>query len=565
MIAKLKKANPQTRKSLISNLTAKTVIWIFTILTMLILAWIVGYILYKGFYRENYPEYKVTPITEHSIPLERYYGGTGESGKTREKEELVLIVQNQVRIRDITIYDLQKLYNKRRRENWGFYTAQDIKSQVFAYAKSAVNTNFERGAQNLLIPEMDEYKSYTIMAVSPEEMIQRVGTTPGGLGFIPKEYSENLPKEVKVLPVRRFSLAVNPEVTALENNQSLTSLDASEMSALLRGEIKNWSTLGGRDLPVTPVLPPAGSPEHQTVTRFLDQSGHSEPITTQAAASRQNQMNALENILGSVTLLPYNEAKQVGVEIIPIVRKEAGRNLSLSFILEAPARSGQWGGISTIIINTLVLILFTLLFSAPLGIGAAVFLVEYAKQGFVIRLIRIGTETLAGIPSIIFGLFGFIFFVDILHMGIGFLSATLTVTLMILPTIIRTSEEALKSVPQSYRDGSLALGATKLQTIFKVVLPAASPGILTGVILAIGRTVGETAVLLYTLGSSMDLVRSASSSSRVLSLHLYLLFAEALSFDNAFATGTILIIIILLVNFSATALISRMNRMAGRR
>jgi phosphate transport system permease protein len=136
--------------------------------------------------------------------------------------------------------------------------------------------------------------------------------------------------------------------------------------------------------------------------------------------------------------------------------------------------------------------------------------------------------------------------------------------MMILPTIVRTSEEALKSVPMSYREGSLALGANKLQTIFKVTLPAAIPGILTGIILGVGRVVGETAVLLYTLGSNYELVRGPSSSARVLSLHLYALFSEAISYERAFATGAILVFIILIVNFSTTKLISRVNRMAGK-
>ena len=243
--------------------------------------------------------------------------------------------------------------------------------------------------------------------------------------------------------------------------------------------------------------------------------------------------------------------------------EEHHHRLDLHFIIEPPARSGQWGGISYIIINTFFLVLFTLLFSTPIGVLAAVYLVEYAKQGRLVRFLRMGTETLAGVPSIVFGLFGSIFFVNILNMGIGFISSTLTVTMMILPTITRTSEEALKSVPLSYREGSMALGGTKLQTIFKVVVPAAIPGILTGIILGVGRVVGETAVLLYTLGSNYELVRGPSSSARVLSLHLYFLFSEAISFERAFATGAIIVFIVLIVNYGTTKLIGRMNRMAG--
>jgi phosphate transport system permease protein len=192
---------------------------------------------------------------------------------------------------------------------------------------------------------------------------------------------------------------------------------------------------------------------------------------------------------------------------------------------------------------------------------AAIYLTEYARQGPVVRLIRFATETLAGIPSIIFGLFGFIFFVGFLNLGIGLISGTLTVTMMILPTLVRAAEESIKSVPDPYREGSLALGATKWQTITGVVVPAASPGILTGVILGVGRAVGETAAVLFTLGSSYRLVDSLTSSARVLSIHLYMLVKEGLSFERAFATATILMIIVLAVNFSTAHLVGRMNRM----
>ena len=272
----------------------------------------------------------------------------------------------------------------------------------------------------------------------------------------------------------------------------------------------------------------------------------------------------LEETPGALALGPFIEAEERGAPLLEIRRIEKGRNLTIRFLIEAPARSGQWGGISTIIINTLFLILFTLLFSVPIGVFAAIYMVEYAKQGRLMGVLRMGTETLAGIPSIVFGLFGHLFFVRILGFGIGFLSSTLTVTLMILPTLIRTAEEALKAVPLSFREGSLALGATKLQTTLRVTLPAAYPGILTGIILSLGRTVGETAVLLYTLGSSYELVRGPSSSARVLSLHLYMLFSEALSFERAFATGAVLVFIILIVNYATTRIISRKIAYSGK-
>lgn len=230
-------------------------------------------------------------------------------------------------------------------------------------------------------------------------------------------------------------------------------------------------------------------------------------------------------------------------------------HLSMEFLTQDPKNMGKEGGIFSIIITTLYLAVFSLVIAAPIGIGAAIFLTEYAKEGPIIRIIRFGTESLAGIPSIIFGLFGYVFFVVFLKFKYSIVSGGLTLTLMILPTIVRTAEEAIKMVPRSYREGSLALGATKWQTIYKVVLPAAIPGILTGVILGIGRVVGETAAVIYTAGSSLGLPNSIWRPGRTMAVHLYILASEGLSKNNMYATATVLIITVLIINFSANRLI----------
>lgn len=230
-------------------------------------------------------------------------------------------------------------------------------------------------------------------------------------------------------------------------------------------------------------------------------------------------------------------------------------HLSLEFLTQEPENMGKDGGIFSIIVTTIYLALFSLVIAAPIGIFAAIFLTEYAKEGPVIRLIRFGTESLAGIPSIIFGLFGYVFFVVFLKFKYSMVSGGLTLTLMILPTIIRTSEEAIKMVPKSFREGSLALGATKWQTIYKVVLPAAIPGILTGVILGIGRVVGETAAVIYTAGSSLGLPNSIWRPGRTMAVHLYILASEGLSKSNMYATATVLIITVLIINLTANRLI----------
>jgi phosphate transport system permease protein len=235
-------------------------------------------------------------------------------------------------------------------------------------------------------------------------------------------------------------------------------------------------------------------------------------------------------------------------------------HLSLQFLTQDPENMGSEGGIFSVIVTTLYLALFSLFIAVPIGVSAAIFLTEYAKEGPIIRIIRFGTEALAGIPSIIYGLFGFVFFVVLLKFKYSIVSGGLTLTLMILPTIIRTAEEAIKMVPRSYREGSLALGATKWQTIYKVVLPAAIPGILTGIILGVGRVVGETAAVIYTAGSSLGLPDSIWRPGRTMAVHLYILASEGLSKSNMYATATVLIITVFIINFTATRLMKRFIR-----
>lgn len=240
------------------------------------------------------------------------------------------------------------------------------------------------------------------------------------------------------------------------------------------------------------------------------------------------------------------------------------KGISLSFILQYPEEMGKSGGILPVIVGTLYVTLLAVIIAAPVGVLAAIYLTEYSKKGKVVELIRFGTETLAGIPSIIYGLFGFAFFVIALGFRWSILSGALTLSIMILPTIIRTSEEAIKTVPMSFREGSLALGATKWQTIAKVVIPPAMPGILTGVILGVGRAIGETAAVLLTAGSSLNFPTSIFSPTRTMSVHLYILSSEGLSKLNSYATATLLIVIVFIINTFANLIIRRYNRILGR-
>ncbi|MCL1989196.1 MAG: phosphate ABC transporter permease PstA [Firmicutes bacterium] len=205
------------------------------------------------------------------------------------------------------------------------------------------------------------------------------------------------------------------------------------------------------------------------------------------------------------------------------------------------------------IVSTIIVVALTLAFAVPLGIFTGIYLVEYVKRGNrLVIFIRSTTELLAGIPSIVYGLFGMLFFVVFLGMGFSLLAGSLTLSIMILPMVIRTTEEALKAVPDGFREGAFALGAGKLRAVFKIVLPSAIPGIFAGVILAIGRIIGESAALIFTAGTVAQIPEGLSSSVRTLTVHMWVLTSEALHLNEAYATGVVLLLVVLLINtFSA--------------
>ncbi|MCL1862453.1 MAG: phosphate ABC transporter permease PstA [Defluviitaleaceae bacterium] len=210
------------------------------------------------------------------------------------------------------------------------------------------------------------------------------------------------------------------------------------------------------------------------------------------------------------------------------------------------------------IISTIFFVLLTLLMAVPLGIFASIYLVEYVKKGSkIVTLIRSATEMLAGIPSVVYGLFGMLMFVEFFGFGWSLISGSLTLTVMILPVVIRTTEEALKSVQGGYREGGFALGAGKLRVVFRIVLPSAIPGILAGVILAIGRIVGETAALIFTAGTIPQVPQELTQSARTLAVHMWALSAEAHHTNEAYATAVILLLIVLGIN-TASAVIARL-------
>ena len=415
--------------------------------------------------------------------------------------------------------------------------------------------------------------SFIESAATEGDVIARVASTRGSIAIVSsRAASEAIQAKagVKVVGLRRLSLAASADVLALVENRQVSDLSDASISSLVSGKIRNWKEQDGPDLAVAMLAPP----EKSALAAGISAAGYT--VKGTASSDMAAYLRALRNTPGAAgfvfaedTAAANEQAAAAGnldsgdIGFLWRSGVEHGWNLKPGYLFQPPKFSGRVGGISTIILNTLYMIFLTVLFAVPLGVAAAAYLVEYAKQGYLLSIIRLGTETLAGIPSIIFGLFGMLVFVDKLHFGFGLLSGCLTLTLMILPTIIRTSEEAFKSVPRSLREGSLALGATKLTTISKVVIPAAMPGIMTGIILGIGRAVGETAALLFTMGSDSRAAKGLFSSARVLSAHIYLLFAEGISFDKAFSTATVLIVVVLGFNLLSKRLVKRMNQNSG--
>ena len=515
------------RRSVTTQRAAFGLIRGLSILTIVILGLIMGFILYKGFRYSNEVRSSVLPYAE------------------RAPDGLCVVVGRGI---DLDSLEFPVLYGMYTDEyiNWSKVSADD-----FDLLPVAIDPAKGGGAAGLLFGESEpQWGGLVKIVPDAAAALAIIGSTPGAIAIVPASALTGTdPKKLHVLPLRRLVLAVNEEVVALVDNRSIQDVDRAGLARLLGGRVKNWKELEGPDLPLRLFHPPLGS----ALEAVVRAAGY----TTGAGAALSS--DGVAETSGAVALLFASEAQERSLSTLVLKSVENGWNLTLRYIVEAPRLSGKVGGISTIVANTLFMLLLTLILAAPIGVAAAVYLVEYAKQGPLVRLLRLGTETLAGIPSIIFGLFGFLFFVNILHLGFGLLSGCLTLTLMILPTIVRTSEEALKSVPRALREGSLALGATRLQTVARVTIPAASPGILTGLILGVGRAVGETAALLFTMGSDYKLAKGLFSSARVLSSHVYLLFAEGISFDRAFSTATVLIIVVLIFNFAAKRLVGRMG------
>jgi len=234
--------------------------------------------------------------------------------------------------------------------------------------------------------------------------------------------------------------------------------------------------------------------------------------------------------------------------------------VTFEFLVHEPQDMGRHGGILSTIVATAYITLLAIVLAAPFGVGTAIYLTEYIREGWTTRLIRFGAECLAGVPSIILGLFGFVLFVMKLGFGWSVLSGALTLGIMVLPIIIRTSEEAIKAVPQEYRQVCFSLGMSQWQAVTHIVLPTALPGITTGIMLSVGRSLGETAVLLFTAGAALRTPVSLFDSGRTMAVHFYILAREGLSMPNAYGTAAVLVISILAINLAAYTMMQRLMK-----
>ncbi len=272
----------------------------------------------------------------------------------------------------------------------------------------------------------------------------------------------------------------------------------------------------------------------------------------------QKIMNAVFWASGLVTVL-------ILLVIIGYIILRGFPALTPEFILSEPVDSGRAGGIAPMIVSSIYVTLIAGIIATPLGVGAAIYMTEYATEERIVKLIKFGAETLASIPSIVFGLFGLSFFVVFLGLGWTILSGGLVLALMALPTIFQVAQVSIETVPQSYREGSLALGATKWETIYRVVVPAALPGITTGVILGMARAISEAAAVMFVVGSALAMPVSIFDPGRPLPLHLYILATEGLSLQNAYGTAAVLVIIVLAITVLTNTMVDRYRRkMMGR-
>lgn len=488
---------------------------VLSALTVLILVIIIGYLAVRGLYKQERTQVKVLPQSTAQ-----------KMGLSQPEIPFGIVANKEAEFRQV---DWNMLREMAQGKIISLRRVTSVNENFFLYVDESVAEEFSRFLE---LPPEDLASSGAIIG-SSSATLAGAASQNGSIAIVPRNAS-SLPSALKAIAYEEYVLAVHPTVTQLYGNNMVGVLSDAQVDSLLAGSYDSWSQLHGGDVPVVLIDGTQGVPVARTVAETEGSVG----VTTQKDV-----------------FLATQEGFETGV--LQVNRVVRGPNLTFRYLVRPTQESGRFGGIGSIIINTFVMVFLVTIVAAPLGIAAAVYLVEYAKKGRLTSIIRSGIDVLASIPSIIFGLFGLLVFVQFFGWSFSLISGTLTVALMVLPTIIRTSEEAIRSVDQSLREASMGMGATKMETIWRVVLPSALNGITTGIILAMGRAIGETAALLYTIGSSTDVTSGLLSGARVLALHIMLTINEGQSFDKAFASAFVLIIVVLIINSMARWMMNR--------
>jgi phosphate transport system permease protein len=475
-----------------------------SILTILILALILSYLVYRGLRSNNLNERQVIDEVNVTLPFDVY------SNKYSKVEELDYFTFK--KIIEGRTYSLRRVTSVNR----------DIKLYIDSSLISYLSDYFLVDESVLLDSSITQFDSSKI--ADDKTLLNDIKENEGAIVITT---ANTKLKGLNEVEVSDDVLVVNSKVTELYGNKRIGNLYEEEVEKLLDGQYKNWSELDGPSVDVHLV----------------------------------DSLDKVESVAGAIMIVDatsYQMAvdSQANIDLLKVFHKVSKKNLTWDYLVSQSEDEGKYGGISSIIINTLIMVLLTVLIATPISVAGAIYLVEYAKKGRISTLIKTGIDLLAAVPSIIFGLFGLLVFVQFFDLGFSLISGVLTLSLMILPTILRTSEEAIRSVSPSLKEASRGLGATKIETIIKIVIPSASRGITTGIILAIGRALGETAALIFTIGSSTSIASNLKSSSRVLAQHIYLIITEGGSIDEAFASALVLIVLVLIIN-SITKIIMR--------
>ncbi|AEC01665.1 phosphate ABC transporter permease PstA [Parasphaerochaeta coccoides] len=508
-------AHDKRRKSI--NRFAIGSIKILSSLTVLILVVIIGYLAVRGLYKQERTQVSVLPLATAQ-----------RLGLSQTEIPFDIVANKRAEFRQV---DWNMLREMAQGKIISLRRVTYVNENFFLYVDESIADEFAR----FLDLASDCLASGGIIVGSFRATVDGAAAHNGSIAIVPRNTaSSSLPSALKTIAYEEHVLVVHPTVTQLYGNNMVGVLSDVQVDLLLSGEYSSWVQLHGGDIPVALVQEKTDSSVAREVAGIEGSVG----VTTQKDVFRAGEQGFVTAVL----------------QVNRIIRSP---NLTFRYLVLPTQESGRFGGIGSIIINTFLMVFLTTLIAAPLGIAAAVYLVEYAKKGRLTSIIRSGIDVLASIPSIIFGLFGLLVFVQLLGWSFSLISGTLTVALMILPTIIRTSEEAIRSVEQRLREASIGMGATKMETIWRVVLPSALNGITTGIILAMGRAIGETAALLYTIGSSTAVATGLSSGSRVLALHIMLTINEGQSFDKAFASAFVLIVVVLIINTTARWMMNR--------